>query len=72
MLDSSVMEPDYLLRRNALESNGSAVGDRGFAVIDGFGDAERRAIMAIEQSLVSGTGWLRIGSPAPSTPRTAL
>lgn len=65
-----VKRPD-LLRRAALEANGAAVGRGGLFVVDGLGNSERAAVVAIEVPGVPGRGLCSIGSPAPSTPSTA-
>jgi hypothetical protein len=45
-----IMEALHLLRRMALEANGAAVGHRGRLSVDGLGQAEGAALMAVEQA----------------------
>ena len=42
-----------MLGRAALEADGAAIGDSGWLAVDGLGEAERTAVMAIEQPDVS-------------------
>jgi len=54
MCNGNVMELANLLRRIALEANGSAVGERGGLTIDGFAHTESSTVVSIEEAGVAG------------------